>query len=146
VGARSFSVTDASGFSVGDSVIVHRPSTAEWISAIGMDKIPPRSDGSPVTQWKPGSFDLRFDRTIVAIDGNKITIDAPLTNALEMIYGGGSIYRYTFSGRIAQVGVEYIRSASDFAGGPWTTSSFDENHAWTFIVFNAAQNGWVRNT
>lgn len=146
VGARSFRVNSTAGYSIGDTIMVHRPSTAEWIAALGMDAIPPRGDGLPVTQWKPGSFDLRFDRIITAIEGNEITIDAPLTNALEAIYGGGSIYRYRFPGRISQVGIEYLRSVSDFAGGSWSTSQFDENHAWTFIEFNAAQNGWVRNT
>lgn len=146
VGARSFHVSDASVYKVGDSIIVHRPSTAEWISAIGMDQIPNRSDGLPVSQWTPGSRDLLFDRTITAIEGNKITIDAPLMNALESEYGGGSIYRYTFPGRIAQVGIENIRGISAYEGGPWTTSQFDENHAWNFVLMDRLQNGWVRNT
>ncbi len=146
VGAESFTVTDASGFSVGDTIIVHRPSTAAWISAIGMDQIPPRSDGAPVTQWQPGAYDIRFDRVITAIDGNTITIDAPLTNALESEYGGGSVYRYTFSGRISQVGIEDIRGVSSYAGGAWNTSQFDENHAWTFIQMDRVQNAWVRRT
>src|SRR5690625_2276564 len=146
VGARSFRVSDASVYNVGDSIIVHRPSTAEWISAIGMDQIPNRSDGLPVSQWTPGSRDLRFDRTITAIDGDRITIDAPLVNALESEYGGGSVYKYTFPGRIAQVGIENLRGVSAYEGGPWTTNQFDENHAWNFIVMDRLQNAWVRDT
>lgn len=146
VGARSFHVTSASGYEVGDAIRVHRPSTEEWISAIGMDEIPPRSDGGTVIQWEPGKYDLYYDRMITAIDGNRITVDAPLANALESRFGGASIYRYSFPGRISQVGVEYIRSVSDFAGGSWTTTSYDEEHAWKFIEFDAVQNGWVRNT
>ncbi|HSV13210.1 MAG TPA: glycosyl hydrolase family 28-related protein, partial [Tepidisphaeraceae bacterium] len=37
VGAISFTVNDASGFSVGDNVIVHRPSTQQWIDDLGMN-------------------------------------------------------------------------------------------------------------
>lgn len=146
VGARRFHVASTSGYEVGDAIIVHRPSTAEWISEIGMDEIPPRSDGGTVHQWEPGRYDLFYDRIITAIDGNRITVDAPLANALESRFGGGSIYRYTFPGRISQVGVEFIRSVSDFAGESWTPKSYDEEHAWMFIEFDAVQNGWVRNT
>jgi len=39
VGARSFTVSSADSFTVGDEVIVHRPSTTEWIHTIGMDRI-----------------------------------------------------------------------------------------------------------
>ena len=41
VGARSFRVDSTSGFAVGDTVRVTRPSTADWISDLGMDSIPP---------------------------------------------------------------------------------------------------------
>ena len=62
VGARTFEVADASGFAVGDRVIVHRPSTAEWIAALGMDRIEMKHPN--VRQWEPGSYDFRFDRVI----------------------------------------------------------------------------------
>ncbi|MBA4150500.1 MAG: hypothetical protein H0X66_20505 [Verrucomicrobia bacterium] len=138
VGARTFALTNISGMQVGDQVIVHRPSTAEWISDIGMDQIPPRSDGLPVTQWQPGSFDLRFDRIITAINGTNITLDAPILNSLERKYGGGSVYRYNFNNRISQVGIENIRGVSEYI------SPTDEEHAWDFVVFDAVQNGWAR--
>src|SRR5262249_34359373 len=37
VGARSFHVDSTANLHVGDTVIVHRPSTANWIHDIGMD-------------------------------------------------------------------------------------------------------------
>ena len=79
VGAKIFSIEDASGFAVGDDIIVHRPSTAKWIATIGMDRIEMRHPD--VRQWRPGSYDFHFDRTITAINGNRITIDAPMGNA-----------------------------------------------------------------
>ncbi len=139
VGARSFRVDDASGLEVGDTIIVYRPSTEEWISAIGMDEIPERSDGLPITQWQAGQYDIQYDRVITAIDGNEITIDAPVMNALEDQYGGGWIYTYTFPERISQVGIENIRSVSAYDGSP-----DDEDHAWTFVVFDRVQNAWAR--
>src|SRR5262249_40942139 len=81
VGDRNCHVDSVAGLHVGDSVIVHRPSTAAWIHAIGMD--------GPTDPWKPGQEDMDSDRVITAIDPvhKLITIDAPLTDALEKQYG-----------------------------------------------------------
>lgn len=140
LGAYSFRVKDAAGFKVGDQIIVHRPSTAEWIRALGMDRIPPREDGGRVEQWKPGTKDLLFDRVITKIGGNEITVDAPLGNALDQAYGGGAIYKYEFPARVTQVGVENLRGVSEYKG----RQDEDEEHAWDFIVIDAAANAWVR--
>ncbi|HMP05147.1 MAG TPA: hypothetical protein PJ982_02260, partial [Lacipirellulaceae bacterium] len=138
VGATSFRVDSTAGFAVGDTVRIERPSTAEWIHDIGMDAIPPRSDGQPIQQWQPGSHNLRYDRVITHIEGDRIFLDAPLANSFELQYGGGTIRRYTWAGRIENVGVENLRAESDFA------SATDDNHAWDFVSINAAQNVWVR--
>lgn len=142
VGATSFRVENTDGYAVGDAIAVFRPSTAEWISAIGMDEIPPRADGLPVTQWKEGTRDFFYDRIVTAIEGDRVTLDAPLFNALEKEFGGGSIYKVDFHGRIDRVGVEYLRGVSEFAGEP---EENDEAHAWTFITLDAVENAWVRN-
>lgn len=130
VGATSFHVDSTAGLHVGDTVIVHRPSTADWIHAIGMDRLQ--------YPWQPGSKDLNFDRVITRISGTTVYVDAPLTNSFEPQYGGGTIYRYTWSGRLQNVGIYNLRGYSDHA------SSTDENHSWTFISLDAVQNAWVR--
>lgn len=142
VGADSFEVKDTGGFAVGDTVIVHRPSTQAWIKAIGMDFLPPRYDGGTVNPWTPGDFDLYFDRVIVAIDSNRITLDAPLGNSLDSQYGGGRVYRYTYPGRVNNVGIESLRGESEFAGKP---EDNDESHGWTMINIDKATNVWVRD-
>jgi hypothetical protein len=140
VGAYSFHVKDAARLKTGDAIIVHRPSAAEWIHALGMDRIPPREDGGRVEQWKPGTKDLLFDRVIAKINGNQITVDAPICNALDQAYGGGAIYKYEFPARITQAGVENLRGVSEYKG----REDEDEEHAWDFIVIDAAANAWVR--
>jgi hypothetical protein len=142
VGATSFHVNNAAGLHVGDAIIVHRPSTASWIHAIGMDAYGAAS-------WQPGSQDLDSDRVITAIRGDLVTIDAPVTDALERAFGepltlagpvfAGTIYKYSFPGRIDHVGVEDLCGVSDFQG------QTDENHAWTFISTVAVQDAWVRD-
>ena len=146
VGARAFEVADASGFEIGDQVIVHRPSTAEWIAAIGMDRI--EMPKPTVVQWKPGTYDLKFDRVVVAIDGNEITVDAPMGNAFEREYGGGWIYKYEYLGRIEQVGIENLRGVSEFDDREKDRRRegefVDEDHGWNFVVFFRVKNAWAR--
>ena len=131
VGARSLRLDSTEGLEVGDTIVVHRPSTQEWINAIGMNKL--------ANPWEPGTKDLVFDRVITRIEGDWITIDAPLTNSLDQKYGGGTVFEYAWPGRIENVGVEHIRGVSTFA------SSTDENHSWTFVEIFTTQNAWVKD-
>ena len=141
VGATSLNVDSTSNWSVGDQIVVFRPSTSQWISDLGTDAIPPRDDGGTVVQWEPGStFDQLYERVITRIEGNRVFFDAPLMNSFEQQYGGGTVYRYEFSTpRINLVGIESIRGVSDFA------FDTDEDHARTFIELNGVEDAWVTN-
>jgi hypothetical protein len=137
VGARTFHVDRPEQLRVGAEIVVRRPSTANWIHDIGMDRIPPATH--TVVQWKPGSKDLAFDRTITALAGNTVTIDAPIVCALEKMYGGGVVL---LSGRFAgvqEVGVENLRGDSEYA------SDTDEKHGWVLVELAAARDSWVRD-
>ena len=100
-------------------------------------------DGDP--PWTPGSMNLRYDRTITRIEGNRIFLDAPLANSFDVAFGGGTIREYTWAGAIQNVGIENLRGDTDF------DSPTDEDHAWEFISIgqsqnsNRAQNVWVRD-
>ena len=142
VGATSFEVEADHDFEPGDRVIVHRPDTEEWISAIGMDSIPERSDGRTVRQWTPGGFELLYERIVADVDGNRITVDAPVMMALDARFGGGSVYRFEFPGRIENVGVENMRGIAEIAEGAEADS---EDHAWIFVRFDRLKNGWIRD-
>ncbi|WJH32395.1 discoidin domain-containing protein [Paenibacillus sp. CC-CFT747] len=150
-GARSFHVDDASAYRVGDKVVVRRVGNDRWIHEIGMDYIYNRPGGG-ATQWT--AFNLDFDRIITAVDGNTVTVDAPIANAIERKWGGGQLYKYSDDARIEQVGVENMRvdtefdpSVIDTVMDNGTTDPYyaDELHAERFVVFNAVKNGWVRN-
>ncbi len=139
VGATSLRVDSTANWNVGDPIIVKRPSTAEWISEIGMDSIPPRSDGGTVNQWEPGgNFDHLYERVITRIEGDRVFFNAPLMSSFQQEFGGGTVFRYTFP-RIENVGIENIRGVSDF------TSPTDEAHATTFIELQSVRDAWVRN-
>ena len=147
VGARTFTVENARGYKVGDTVYVRRYGNAEWITFIGMDE----------KRWRP--FTIPYDRIITAIDGNKITVDAPIMCAIETQWGGGDIIKYSAPGRVTKVGIENLRGISDFNQDvrrseygnidrqPYIAEPYyaDESHCWNFIVIDNATNCWVRD-
>jgi hypothetical protein len=136
VGAKSLNVQSAAGYKVGDRIILYRPSPENWIHDLKMDQIVARKD---TKQWKAGEYDMHYERTITKIDGNKVYIDNPVVMQIDANYGGGAIYKYTFNGRISEVGVENIAFESDYARDD------DENHGWIAIDMRNIENGWVRN-
>ncbi len=141
VGTNSFTVTNAGRFNVGDSIIVERRGNLSWISEIGMNSIPERQDGSPITQWGP--FDLQFEHIITAINGNHITINSSIVNAIEKRWGGGRIYKYNDSGRISNSGVENLRAISFWQMNEHGVD--DTRHADMFLFLDNIRDGWARN-
>ncbi|HEX9045936.1 MAG TPA: DUF6298 domain-containing protein, partial [Verrucomicrobiae bacterium] len=138
VGASSFHVRDAAGLTVGNPIRLIRPSTKEWIDSLMLDFGGGIGDWRLV--WKPGSRDLVWDRTIQKIDGNQITLDAPITTAIESKSGGGWLETYSWPGRIANVGLENIRLDSAFD----TQNPKDENHSWFGVTLENVADAWVR--
>ena len=151
VGARKFKIASAQGFRPGDSVMVRRIGNQEWIDAVGMNGPDAQS------RWRP--FNVEWDRTVVDVQGNTITVDAPITCAIEKRWGGGELLKYDEGGRIQNVGVENLRAVSEFDPGKRTREYGnmdrpnyvaeeyynDENHYRNFVIFDNMKNGWVRN-
>lgn len=122
----------------GDKVFVHRPSTLEWIKELGADHF---GGGLGYLSWKPGDYDIFWDRTVTAVNGNQISIDAPITTALDPQYGGGYIIPYTWDGRIENVGIENLSCISEYD----RANPKDEAHSWVAISMNNIQDAWVKN-
>lgn len=151
VGARRLRLASTRAFRPGDAVIVRRIGNQAWIDAVGMN------GDTPASRWRP--FDIEWDRVVVDVQEDTITIDAPLTCAIEARWGGGDVARYDDPGRIEQVGVENVRAVSEFDPTVRTTEYgnmdrpnyvaeeyyADENHYRNFVVFDNVKNGWVRN-
>jgi hypothetical protein len=142
--ALTFSVEDAGGFQLGDRVEIFRPGTEAWIRSIGMDRIAKVHSGWPnrrLNQWQPEEYDFVLERTIVAVEGNEITIDAPLMIALDEQFGGGYIYRIQ-TRRAVECGIESIRLDTEFKEGGEKT---DLNRAGPAVRFQAVENAWARD-
>jgi autotransporter-associated beta strand protein len=134
VGATSFTVASTTGLTVGHTVNVNWTSNQAWINANNMNLL--------VNPWQPGDRQQNSDRVITRIEGNRVTVDAPLTSAIETIYGGGTIQRYngfTSGGRITNVGVENLVGQSLA-----TRDELNEARAWSFVGVEAAENVFIR--
>ena len=148
VGARSLTVANAAEFSVGQTVFVIRRGNEAWISEIDMDHITPRaSDPQSTRQWRP--FELRFDRVITAIEGNRLTLDAPIGCAIDRRWGGGAVQRYEDPGRIERCGVESLLARSAYDASKTAqrgdeTVEVDEDHATWLVDFGAVKHAWAR--
>jgi len=105
-GAKSFNVSDASKFAVGDTISIRRPVTAAWVKFMGMDDMV--RDGKAQTWLKAGTT-TNTERTIAAIAGNTITIDVPLSDSFDSQYlnpPGTAVVKIKLPAAITQSGIE----------------------------------------
>lgn len=134
VGATSFTVASTAGLSVGHTINVNWTSNQAWIDANRMNLLD--------NPWKPGDRQQNSGRVITRIEGSRVFLDAPITSAIETVYGGGTIQRfsgYTSGGRISHVGVENLVGQSLAV-----RDELNEARAWSFVGVNAAENVFIR--
>ncbi len=128
VGSLQFDVESSAEFSVGQATGILRTPNQHWIDALNMGQ----------WGWTIDQYRIHQERRIVAIDGNTITIDAPIVDTIEDRFGGGEVFRADLSGRVTEVGVEDLRLVSEYDGDE------DEKHGWNAIRFDRVQDSWVR--
>lgn len=132
VGSRTFTVADASNLKVGDNIIVFHPHTVDWGKAI--------NNGGVVNEppWPVGSRPIVYNRYIRAIDGNDITICAPVYNHLDRSLSKSYVYVWDDGGRLVRnVGVENLRIDIK------ALSAEDERQARNGIRLQGVEDAWV---
>ena len=135
-------------------MIVRRIGNQDWIDEMGMN-----GKEYPQDRWN-APFNIDWDRVVVDVQGNTITIDAPITCAIEKKWGGGEVVKYEDPGRIENVGIENLRGMSEYNPAVRTEGIRQHGPAelrrrgvllrreplrTTSSSFNNMKNGWVRN-
>ncbi|NDW12254.1 pectate lyase [Bacteroides sp. 214] len=137
VNSTTLQLTQTNNIANGARVFIVRPSTKEWIASLNCDVF---GGGIGAMGWKPGEMDLCWDRTVTEVKAGSITIDAPLTVALDVAYGGAKVILYQWSGRIAHSGVANLTLVSDYD----KDYPKHEDHCWTGISIEHAENCWIQ--
>lgn len=141
VGERSFTVDDATPFAIGDNIIIRHPCTAEWLAAIDSGGTFSGAPGATVDDipWEVGSQPIVYNRFITDIQGNQITIDAPVFNHLIRALSPSFIYKHDRQSIKTHIGIENLRIDIETLGGN------DETHAWSAVYLREIEDSWVRN-
>lgn len=111
-GARRFRVRGASEFHPGDQVLVLRPMKDSM---------------------------ARTDRVVDSVSGDSVTLDVPLSDALDSRFTAASLVRYSFPGRITEVGVEGLQITAPFENTPITEPQYSA------LRMDAVEDGWARD-
>lgn len=137
-GTARFTVADATGFAVGDTIEIRRSATAAWIKFMQMDDLV--RDGKPQTWLRAGSS-TTAERRIAAISGHTITVDVPLSDSFDAKYlnpPGTSVMKVKPPTRVSQVGLENLHIEC-----PPQEISHTQPH-FTALRLNA-EDAWVRD-
>ena len=135
VGAYHIRLDETKGLKAGDNICITRPSTQEWIEEMEMNRFGGGLKG--LFDWKPGSRNIVWDRVITDVNDLVITIDAPLTAAINP---QATLQTYNWPGRICKVGVENLCLRSEYN----LDNPKDEDHAWMAVTVENAEDVWVR--
>ena len=135
IGTKTITVENGHSFTVGDWVHVRREPNDAWIVLLGMDKL---TDLDPLaTNWTASSYKISYERKILKVQGNVLTLDAPIMDMIDPVYANGYVVKFS-SARIQNCAVENMQITSTY------TSSTDENHGWKAISINNVENCWVK--
>ncbi|HEV2483959.1 MAG TPA: DUF6298 domain-containing protein [Terracidiphilus sp.] len=141
-GGQTLHLASVADLKAGDHVVVRRPSTQEWSTAMNMTGLP-GTFASQRLDWRPGSHDLVWDRVLTAVNAqaNTVELDAPITTALEQKYGGGTLAPVAGDAAPEDIGIENLVLDSSYD----KTRPKDEDHSWIAILMDHVQDAWVRN-
>jgi len=130
---------DLTTLTQGSRLAIWRPSTQEWITSLGCESF---GGGKRMGYWAwhPNDIDLCWHRSVTAVNGKEITLDAPLTCSIEEHFGRAKAVLYEQKGLITECGVENLLLESDYD----KARLMDEDHCWDGIYVADAENCWVR--
>jgi uncharacterized protein YjdB len=136
IGAKNMAVASGHVFQIGDRVLLKVTTNAAWVALLGMDQLATIC-GEGHSSWAPGS--ITYKRKVTDVNGDLITLDAPVVDPIDVNYNTATLAKYTWAGKIEECGIENIRLLSSYA------SATDENHGWTAVSFSRIENSWAKD-
>lgn len=134
VGARGFEVDHPEYYRVGDPVVIFHASTQAWLDAVD------RGGVTDSNYWRPGEIDIRYHRYVTAVQGNTVTVDAPMFTNLDRTLSQSVVYKYDRSATLTRLGIEQLQV--DIV----TRGELTEDHAEDAITFVGVEDSWIRDT
>jgi len=127
IGSKKLTLA-TNNFKVGDSILITRTPNNAWIKLIKMD----------LWGWTSKVGIVSYINKVTAINGNTITLDAPMVDVIDTTYATGTVSRYKAKWA-SQGGIENMCITSNYM------NDTAENHGWDAVEFDNFKNGWVRN-
>jgi hypothetical protein len=137
LGTQKIKLKNTSTLKPSDEIIISKPLTDTWIKELKMDQF---GGETGWIGWKNDDWEITWNRVVTHVNGNEVTLNAPLTMALDAVYGDAKVTSYSWSGRIEQIGIENILMQSSYD----VSNLKDEEHRWLAISIENAKNAWVR--
>jgi hypothetical protein len=137
LGTQKIQLQDASKLKVSDAIVIQKPLTQNWIDILNMNEF---GGETGWIGWKTRDWDITWHREVKSIEGNEVTLNAPLTMALDDTFGKAQVITYSWPSRIEQIGVENLSIESNFD----LKNGKDELHRWFGITMQYVKNAWVR--
>ena len=129
----------------GDTILICRPSSQEWVKDIGMD----------IYKWGGGAIVFYFERKVISCENGELVFDIPLPQSLDQKYGGAVILPTPSNYRIRECGIEHIRFDTMFDPSIRTNKIMghagpeeypcDEKHPGSAVVLGQIEDGWLRD-
>lgn len=127
-GTVTFDIDNSSGLAVGDTILITRTPNDTWINTLDMAQY----------GWTASEYKVSYQRVIIAINGNTITINIPTVQAIETKFGGGEVTKISVKGRIYNCAIENMLITSYYA------DDNDESHGWSAITLSKTSDCWIK--
>ncbi|MFV8466066.1 DUF6298 domain-containing protein [Flavobacterium sp. LB1P62] len=137
LGTQKIQLKNASKLKVSDEISISKSVTDNWIKELNMQDF---GGETSWIGWKKGDWDMTWNRVVTKINGNEITLNAPLTMSLDDVYGTSKVTIFSWPGRIEQIGIENILMKSTYNA----SNAKDEEHRWLGISIENTRNAWVK--
>jgi hypothetical protein len=136
-GTATFAISTPSAVKAGDEVVIVSRQTQKWVEALELSKV-----------WKPQNFALQMVRTVTRVDGQRITLNVPVTTRIDTRngYAAGEVWLVARDKRLRNIGIEDLLFLSGFdrtkkdKGGYYN----DENHPNQAARIDDVRDGWMR--